>query len=100
MFRAFAFGIPVGDGCAREARGRWGWGGFEEFWAPRGRHHRGRMGRVFEQGASLVERGSPGSADVHAELRVLRQGRACTLSAGRQEAGLLRRTYVAHQIPG
>ncbi len=50
MFRAFAFGIPVGDGCAREARGRWGWGGFEEFWAPRGRHHRGRMGRVFEQG--------------------------------------------------
>jgi DNA-binding PadR family transcriptional regulator len=56
MFRAFAFGIPVGEsGCgpAASGRSRWGWGGFDgfsEFWGPRGRHHRGRMGRVFEQG--------------------------------------------------
>ena len=51
MFRAFAFGIPMGRrGCYNE-RSRWGWGGFEEFWGPRGKHHRGhRMGRVFEQG--------------------------------------------------
>jgi DNA-binding PadR family transcriptional regulator len=55
MYKAFAFGIPLGDGpfCAPH-RGRWGWGGFDgfaaEFWGPRGRHHRGRMGRVFEQG--------------------------------------------------
>lgn len=55
MFKAFAFGIPVGDDswCA-SGRGRWGWGGFDgfasEFWGPRGRHHRGRMGRIFEQG--------------------------------------------------
>ena len=55
MFRAFAFGIPMGDDpwCA-SGRGRWGWGGFDgfasEFWGPRGRHRRGRMGRVFEQG--------------------------------------------------
>jgi DNA-binding PadR family transcriptional regulator len=56
MFKAFAFGIPFGDDlhCA-SSRGRgWGWGAFDgfgaEFWAPRGRHHRGRMGRIFEQG--------------------------------------------------
>ena len=52
MFRAFAFGIPMGQrGCWDERR-RWGWGGFEDFWGPRGgKHHRGhRMGRVFEQG--------------------------------------------------
>src|SRR5436309_283285 len=54
MFRAFAFGMPVGDDswCA-SGRGRWGWGGFDgfsEFWGQRGRHHRGRMGRIFEQG--------------------------------------------------
>src|SRR5256714_15377783 len=55
MFRAFAFGIPVGDEswCA-SGRGRWGWGGFEglgaEFWGPRGKHRRGHMGRVFDQG--------------------------------------------------
>ena len=52
MFRAFAFGIPVGHGCG-DARGRWNWSGFSgfghEFWGPRGRH-RGGMGRVFEQG--------------------------------------------------
>lgn len=56
MFRAFAFGIPFGtDRCGQaRARGGWGWGGFEEFWGPRGggggRHHRGRAGRIFEQG--------------------------------------------------
>jgi DNA-binding PadR family transcriptional regulator len=53
MFRSFAFGIPTDESCAGR-RARWGWGGFEgfgaEFWGPRGRHHRGRMGRVFEQG--------------------------------------------------
>jgi DNA-binding PadR family transcriptional regulator len=54
MFRAFAFGIPVGGEpwCA-SGRGKWGWGfdGFgADFWGPRGRHHRGRMGRMFEQG--------------------------------------------------
>src|SRR5687767_4994103 len=57
MFRAFGFGIPYGDsGCSSE-RARWGWGGWggfdgfaAEFWGPRGRHQRGRMGRVFEQG--------------------------------------------------
>ena len=55
MFRAFAFGIPVGDTwCATGRKGGWGWGSFDgfgsEFWGPRGRHHRGRMGRMFEQG--------------------------------------------------
>lgn len=50
MFRAFAFGIPVGEHGCWDARSRWGWGGFEDFWTPRGRHRRGRMGRVFEQG--------------------------------------------------
>lgn len=56
MFRAFAFGMPFGeDFCGGSARARWGWSGFDgiasEFWGPRGgRHHRGRMGRVFEQG--------------------------------------------------
>ena len=53
MFKAFAFGIPVGDAWCATGRNRWGWGGFEgfgsEFWGPRGRH-RGRMGRMFEQG--------------------------------------------------
>jgi len=55
MFRAFAFGLPLGawDHC-RSERARWGWGGaFDgfgaEFWGgPRGRHRRG--GRIFEQG--------------------------------------------------
>jgi len=57
MFKAFAFGIPFGGNAhcaAGEGRGRWGWGGFDgftaEFWGPRGRQHRGRMGRIFEQG--------------------------------------------------
>ena len=53
MFRAFAFGIPFGnDTYCASGRGKWGWAGFDgfEFWGPRGRHHRGRMGRIFEQG--------------------------------------------------
>jgi len=55
MFRAFAFGIPFGDrDHCHSARSRWGWGGFDgfaaEFWGPRGRQQRGRMGRIFEQG--------------------------------------------------
>ena len=54
MFRAFAFGIPMGGSWCASDRGRWGWGGFDgfasEFWGPKGRHHRGRMGRIFEQG--------------------------------------------------
>ena len=52
MFRAFSFGIPLGDRGCWDARSRWGWGGFDgsEFWGARGKHHRGRMGRVFEQG--------------------------------------------------
>ncbi|HEU4996252.1 MAG TPA: PadR family transcriptional regulator [Gemmatimonadaceae bacterium] len=53
MFRAFAFGGPMGNWCA-SGRSRWGWGeGFgSEFWGggPFGRHRRGRMGRMFEQG--------------------------------------------------
>lgn len=55
MYRAFAFGIPVGesDWCGSR-RSRWGWGGFDgfsaEFWGPKHRHQRGRMGRIFEQG--------------------------------------------------
>lgn len=52
MYKGFVFGIPFGERC--DARGRWGWGGFDgfasEFWGPRAKHHRGRMGRVFEQG--------------------------------------------------
>jgi DNA-binding PadR family transcriptional regulator len=52
MFKAFAFGIPFGDThCASRGWGGWGFDGFgAEFWAPRGRQHRGRMGRIFEQG--------------------------------------------------
>src|SRR5437773_6666587 len=54
MFKAFAFGIPVGESWCGSDRARWGWGGFDgfgaEFWGPRGKHHRGRMGRIFEQG--------------------------------------------------
>ena len=52
MFRAFAFGIPMGERGCWGTRSRWGWGGFDgsEFWGRKGRHHRGRMGRVFEQG--------------------------------------------------
>lgn len=51
MFKAFAFGIPVGEYCGGESRHRWGWGfDPQELWSPRGRHRRGRMGRVFEQG--------------------------------------------------
>lgn len=55
MHRAFAFGVPFGEErhCGGW-RSRWGWAGFDgfgaEFWGPRGRHHRGRMGRIFEQG--------------------------------------------------
>ena len=55
MFRGFAFGIPMGDWdrCV-SGRSRWGWGGFDgfaaDFWGPRGRHQRGRPGRIFEQG--------------------------------------------------
>ncbi|HYC49826.1 MAG TPA: PadR family transcriptional regulator [Gemmatimonadaceae bacterium] len=55
MFKTFAFGFPLGHGdwCA-SSRGRWGWGGFDgfaaDFWGPRGRQHRGRPGRIFEQG--------------------------------------------------
>ena len=58
MFKGFAFGIPLrdehcGGGHGSYGRARWGWGfdGFgADFWGPRGRHHRGRRGRVFEQG--------------------------------------------------
>jgi DNA-binding PadR family transcriptional regulator len=56
MFKAFAFGIPFDESSCGPGRARWGWGsgGFDgfasEFWGPRGRHHRGRMGRIFEQG--------------------------------------------------
>ena len=54
MFKAFAFGIPFDHAQCAQSRGRWGWGGFEsfgsEFWGPRARSHRGRMGRIFEQG--------------------------------------------------
>jgi DNA-binding PadR family transcriptional regulator len=57
MFRAFAFGMPFGDESCASERARWGWGGWggfdgfgAEFFGPRGRHFRGRMGRIFEQG--------------------------------------------------
>jgi DNA-binding PadR family transcriptional regulator len=53
MFKAYAFGIPFNDQPCGHRRARWGWGWdglTSEFWGPRGRHHRGRMGRVFEQG--------------------------------------------------
>ena len=55
MYKAFAFGIPVGEAHCGGRRARWGWGwGFDGFggehWGGRGRHHRGRMGRIFEQG--------------------------------------------------
>lgn len=54
MFRTFAFGVPIGEAHCGSGRPRWGWGGFDgfgaEFWGPKGRHHRGRMGRIFEQG--------------------------------------------------
>ena len=54
MFKPFAFGVPMGDTWCGSGRGRGGWGwGFDgfggEFCGPRGRH-RGRMGRMFEQG--------------------------------------------------
>ena len=53
MFKAFAFGIPLDSHRCGDSRARWGWN-FDafgsEFWGPRGRHHRGRSGRVFEQG--------------------------------------------------
>jgi DNA-binding PadR family transcriptional regulator len=53
VFKAFAFGIPVGNEQCGGQRARWGWSGFSgfgpEFWGPRGRH-RGGMGRMFEQG--------------------------------------------------
>jgi DNA-binding PadR family transcriptional regulator len=53
VFRAFAFGIPFGeDFCAAgRTRGGWGFDGFgSDFWGARSRHHRGRAGRIFEQG--------------------------------------------------
>ena len=53
MFREFAFGMHRGGERCGDRRERWGWGfdGFgPEFWGGRGRRHRGRMGRVFEQG--------------------------------------------------
>jgi DNA-binding PadR family transcriptional regulator len=55
MFKAFAFGIPFDESHCGSGRARWGWGGFDgfgaDFWGPKGgRHHRGRMGRIFEQG--------------------------------------------------
>ncbi len=53
MFKSFAFGIPMGHRGCWDARSRWAWGGgFDgsEFWGRKGRHHRGRMGRMFEQG--------------------------------------------------
>jgi len=53
MFRAFAFGFPFDEARCASGRARWGWSGFDgfssEFWGPRGRH-RGRGGRMFEQG--------------------------------------------------
>jgi len=54
MFRTWEFRVPLGPDWRHcgEARGRWGWG-FDPgdfFGGPRGRHRRGRMGRVFEQG--------------------------------------------------
>jgi DNA-binding PadR family transcriptional regulator len=52
MFADFVFGVPRGRHCG-EGRHRWVWsGGFDgsEFWGRKGRHHRGRMGRMFEQG--------------------------------------------------
>src|SRR5688572_28651348 len=53
MFKAFAFGIPLGARDCGDSRARWGWN-FDafgpDFWGGRGRQHRGRMGRVFEQG--------------------------------------------------
>jgi DNA-binding PadR family transcriptional regulator len=53
VYKAFAFGIPLGRDHCGQGRSRWGWGfdGFAaDFWGPKGRHHRGRRGRVFEQG--------------------------------------------------
>jgi len=53
VYKAFAFGIPLGHDHCGHGRSRWGWGfdGFTaDFWTPKGRHHRGRRGRVFEQG--------------------------------------------------
>jgi DNA-binding PadR family transcriptional regulator len=53
MYKGFAFGIPLGNEHCGPGRSRWGWGfdGFAaEFWGPRGRGHRGRGGRIFEQG--------------------------------------------------
>jgi hypothetical protein len=51
--RTFAFEAPHRRQCCASARARWGWG-FEhfgsDFWGPRGRRHRGRSGRMFEQG--------------------------------------------------
>ena len=53
MYRAFAFGLPLRSHDCGASRARWGWN-FDafgpDFWGPRGRHHRGRGGRVFEQG--------------------------------------------------
>jgi DNA-binding PadR family transcriptional regulator len=53
MFKAFAFGVPLGTHDCSDSRARWGWN-FDafgpEFWGPRGRHQRGRKARMFEQG--------------------------------------------------
>jgi DNA-binding PadR family transcriptional regulator len=53
MFKAFAFGIPMGEKGCWDSRSRWTWtGGFDgsEWFGRRGRHRRGHMGRIFEQG--------------------------------------------------
>jgi DNA-binding PadR family transcriptional regulator len=52
MFGTFVFGMPDRHGCS-EDRHRWTWtGGFDgkEWFGHRGRHRRGRAGRMFEQG--------------------------------------------------
>jgi DNA-binding PadR family transcriptional regulator len=50
MWQAFFCDAP-GSGW-HEKRGRWGFEGFDAWWGPgpRGRHWRGRAGRLFEQG--------------------------------------------------
>lgn len=48
MWDAFIFETRQ-KGCA-DRRGRWGWEGFGDRGGQRGRHWRGRAGRLFEQG--------------------------------------------------
>src|ERR1043166_8177987 len=50
MWRGYVFDLR-GDRCAG-SRGRWGWEGFDAWWGagPRGKHWRGRAGKLFEQG--------------------------------------------------